>query len=205
MYPPPPELRWYDRYFPGGENALPPPETGENPVRGITLAGVINKKTGKLEALPQKTLEAAVSGYDLALLEGDGSRNLPLKGWADHEPVVPPCTAVTIGVIPVTPVGETVSRDIIFRLPRFLRLSGAQEGSPVTPGHLAAVITGKTGERGLFSAALGRKLLVINQVEDEARREQAREIVARLPEAFLAGLEGIVAGSVRQDRAEVLR
>jgi probable selenium-dependent hydroxylase accessory protein YqeC len=200
MYPPSPELRHCDRYFPGGKIPAPPRP-------GVTLAGVLNKETGKLE--PPGELEALVSRYDLTLLEGDGSGGLPLKGWADHEPVVPPYTAVTVGVIPVTPLGEKASAGIIFRLPRFTRLSGAHEGDTLTPAHLAGVITGNTGMpggggRGLFSAARGKKLLFFNQVEDEARLDQARATATLLPEDFTAGLAGIIAGSVERDRAEVL-
>jgi probable selenium-dependent hydroxylase accessory protein YqeC len=208
MYPPPPELRWYDRYF-SGQGLLP--EAG---APGISLAGVFNKNTGKLEALPGDALALLIPGYDLTLLEGDGARGLPLKGWAAHEPQVPPCTSVTIGVIPLLPPGKKVSKELVFRLPRFKDLSGAEEGDSLEPAHLAAVIGGPAGTpdsggqrkgRGLFAAARGRKLLFFNQVEDDARREQARAILALLPEAFRAGLAGIIAGSVMQDRAEALQ
>jgi probable selenium-dependent hydroxylase accessory protein YqeC len=208
MYPPPPEQRRYDRYFSGGEGASFSPDgresPGGTPPAGITLAGILNEETGKLEALPPALLEQIVSGYELALLEGDGSQGLPLKGWADHEPVVPSCATLTVGVIPITPLGKKVSGDTVFRLPQFIRLSGAKEGEALTPAHLAAVITGNAGERGLFSAAQGRKLLFINQADGPARRKQAREVMARLPKAFLAGLAGIIAGSVTEDRIEVL-
>jgi probable selenium-dependent hydroxylase accessory protein YqeC len=201
MYPPSPELRRYDRCFFGGEAPFVP-DGPEGP--GICLAGVLNEETGKLEALPPDLLARIIHGYDLALLEGDGSRGLPLKGWAAYEPVVPPFTSVTIGIIPVTPLGEKVSEHIVFRLPQFVRLSGAREGQTITPAHLASVITGRAGERGLFSAARGKKLLFINQVEDPARLKQARQVAAQLPGEFLSGLAGIIAGSVKQDRAEVL-
>jgi probable selenium-dependent hydroxylase accessory protein YqeC len=197
MYPPPPELHRYDRYISGETPGGIPPE-------GITLAGRLNKHTGKLEALPPELLGRMVFGYDLALLEGDGSQGLPLKGWADHEPVVPPFTTVTAGVIPAAPLGQKVSPEIIFRLPQFLRLSGAEEGERITPAHLAALISGGgRGGRSLFSAARGRTLLFINQVEDEARRKAARETAALLPPEFLSGLAGIIAGSVKRDLAEV--
>jgi probable selenium-dependent hydroxylase accessory protein YqeC len=175
-----------------------------SPVRaGITLAGLLNPGTGKLEALPPGVLENMVPAYDLVLLEGDGSRGLPLKGWADHEPVVPPCTSATIALIPISVLGEKISGETVFRLPQFLALSGAGEGDTITTGHLAAVITGG-GARGLLSAARGKKLIFINQAEGKRRREQARELAARLSNDVLSGLEGIIAGSVERDQVEVL-
>jgi probable selenium-dependent hydroxylase accessory protein YqeC len=224
MYPPPPEQRRWDRCFfgappfppdkaqgAGGAGAFLPPE-GETIPGGICLAGILNRETGKLEALPPDLLAQALSRYDLTLLEGDGSRGLPLKGWADHEPVVPPDTTVTVGIIPITPLGRQASPDLVLRLPQFTRLTGAREGQPISPAHLAAAITGKGGtaggtpdRRGLFYAARGKKLLFINQAEGPARREQARELAARLPREFRAGLAGIIAGSVQEDRVEVLQ
>ncbi|MDR2739522.1 MAG: putative selenium-dependent hydroxylase accessory protein YqeC [Treponema sp.] len=212
MYPPPPEARWYDYYFSGREAAGFSP--GKDPGRGISLAGVLNEGTDKLEALPLEVLEKIVPAYDLILLEGDGSRGLPLKGWADHEPVVPPYTSVSIGIISIVPLGKKLSERIVFRLSRFTRLSGAKEGETLSPSHLAAVIagpagtagrgSGNNGARSLFSAARGKKLLFINQVEDEVRRKQARQLISCLPGDFRAGLAGIIAGSVEQDKMEVL-
>jgi probable selenium-dependent hydroxylase accessory protein YqeC len=163
MYPPPKEGRQYDHAYFTGEAA----EGG--PLAGISLAGLLNRETGKLEALPVEVLKTMIAGYDLALLEGDGSRGLPLKGWAAHEPVVPPYTTVSIGVIPVSPLGKKVSAEIVFRIPQFTALCGAEEGDTLKAGCLAAVITagagGKTGTggRGLFAAARGKKILFINR------------------------------------------
>jgi hypothetical protein len=203
------------------------PTTKMYPLPGIpawvSLAGLLNRETGKLEALPAELLERLIPGYDLVLLEGDGSRGLPLKGWAEHEPVVPPYTTLCIGVIPLSPLGKKITPEIVFRLPLFRALCGAAEGDTLCPAHLAAVITaggraepsgglggagadeGAGGGKGLFAAARGRKLLFINQVEDERRRRQARELAALLPDDFMAGLEGIICGSVELDQVEVLQ
>jgi probable selenium-dependent hydroxylase accessory protein YqeC len=214
MRPPPPEARWYDYYFSGPDAAAFSSRSGEGPGAGISLAGVLNEGTGKLEALPLEVLEKMAPAYDLVLLEGDGSRGLPLKGWADHEPVVPPYTSVSIGIISIAPLGKKLSERMVFRLSRFTRLSGAKEGETLSPAHLAAVIAGPAGtpggengknvERSLFSAARGKKLLFINQVEGEVRLKQARHLVSCLPGDFRAGLAGIIAGSVEQNRVEIL-
>jgi probable selenium-dependent hydroxylase accessory protein YqeC len=196
MFLPPRE--YYDHYFPSGVGFAVPPGGG------ISLAGSVNPGTGKLEALPPGLLAAMVPGYDLVLLEGDGSRGLPLKGWAEHEPVVPPYTTLSVGVIPISPLGEKVSEATVFRLPQFTRLTGAGEGDTIRAAHLAALITGNGRGRGLFYAARGEKLLFINQVEGGPRREAARNLAASLPAGFLAGLGGIIAGSVEGDCLEVL-
>jgi probable selenium-dependent hydroxylase accessory protein YqeC len=204
MYPPPPSYYDHGRF---SEAAFPPGPGGEAP-EGISLAGSLNRETGKLEALRPEFLEGLIPGYDLVLLEGDGSRGLPLKGWADHEPVVPPYTTVSVAVIPISPLGKRVSPDLVFRLPRFTALTGAAEGDTLGPAHLAALITGRAGPgggRGLLDAARGERLLFINQAETGEQREQARELAALLPDDLTRGLAGILSGSVFLDQVEVLR
>jgi probable selenium-dependent hydroxylase accessory protein YqeC len=177
----------------------PPAET----IPGVETAGTLNRATGKLEALPPEELERTAPAYDLVLIEGDGSRGLPLKGWAPGEPVVPAFSGFTAGILPLRPLGEEVSERIIHRLPLFCRLSGAGEGDTLTAEHLVRVITGCPDAPGLFAAARGEKILIFNQIEDDAALLKAGEIAARLPEAFRSGLCAVLAGSVRLDRVKI--
>jgi probable selenium-dependent hydroxylase accessory protein YqeC len=186
----------YDHYCNGTPSV---PGTPHGTESGITLAGLFNEETGKLESLPIDELERIVPEYDLVLIEGDGSRGLPLKAWADHEPMVPLFTAITVGILPLWPLGMRVSESIVHRLPLFSLLSGAKEGEIIKPEHLVRVITGTPNARGLFAAAQGRKILFLNQVEDDKTLRLTRELVSLLGEDFRADLAGIIAGSVRQD------
>ena len=198
MFVPSLEEGLYNHLFISGE--LPP-----SPVPGVTLAGVLNKASGKLESFSQETLEKLVSGYDLVLIEGDGSRGLPLKAWGENEPVVPVFTDLTIGMLPLTSIGKPVSENLVHRLPLFTKLSGAVPGENIKTEHVLRIITGGaagTGENtppGLFAKAKGKKLLFFNQAENEGALEQAREIAEKLPAGFRSALGGIIAGSVKDD------
>ncbi|MDR2479203.1 MAG: putative selenium-dependent hydroxylase accessory protein YqeC [Treponema sp.] len=186
----------FDRFCNGTPGAALP---------GVTLAGRFNEASGKLESLEPPVLERIAPGYDLVLVEGDGSKGLPLKGWAEHEPVVPQCTAATVGVIPLWPLGRPASSAIIHRLPLFCALSGAEPEELLGAAHIAAVICGfrQHGEavpaKSLFSAARGKKILFFNQIENETAMRYAQEVTALLPPAFCSGLEHIIAGSVREN------
>lgn len=194
---PPAETRDYFRDY-GETRRYPPPSAG------ITVAGV--RQEQKLLAIPPDVLEEIVSDFDATLIEGDGSRMRPLKGWAEYEPVVPPCTTATVGILPLWTIGKPVSEDIIHRLPFFTALTSARPGETITPGHLVSVITGNypAPGKGLFSAALGKRVLFFNQVETAALRRTAQEVVSLLPRPFLAGMYGIIAGSVHAGTAEVI-
>jgi probable selenium-dependent hydroxylase accessory protein YqeC len=191
-----------------GRRVLVAPSTKMYPpgeaIPGVETAGRLNRATGKLEVLPPEELERTASSYDLVLIEGDGSRGLPLKGWAPGEPVVPAFTAFTVGVIPLRPLGEKVSEGIIHRLPAFCRLSGAGEGEILGAEHLVRVITGRRDAPGLFAAARGKKILIFNQIEDDAALLKAGEMTALLPGTFRSGLFAVLAGSVKLDRVQVL-
>ena len=191
MLVPPPEEKFYDRYIDG----IPTP-----PVPGVTLAGCFNEATGKLESLPLPALSEIISPYDLVLIEGDGSRGLPLKAWADYEPVVPAFTTLTVGVLPLWPLGKPISESLIHRLPLFLSLTGASVGETLKPEHIAALITGCAGKEevpGLFTKARGKRILFFNQIEDDGALRQAREVTGLLPASFRESLGGILAGSAR--------
>ncbi|MCL2842770.1 MAG: selenium cofactor biosynthesis protein YqeC [Oscillospiraceae bacterium] len=124
---------------------------------------------GKITAPPIRELATATTEFDLILLECDGSRGLPLKGWAEHEPVVPTFATVTVSILPIWPLGQPVGPQLIHREAAFCALTGAALGKPVTIQHLAAVIR---HPNGLFQNAHGRNVLCLN-VRTQAEHEQA--------------------------------
>jgi probable selenium-dependent hydroxylase accessory protein YqeC len=170
------------------------------------LTGIPHEAAGKLESLPLDILAQRVPWFDQILIEGDGSRTLPLKAWAAYEPVVPPYTSLTIGILPLWTLGMPVSETLVHRLPLFTALTGAQPGDAISLHHLASVITGNfpNQDKGLFSAAQGKRILFFNQIESPMALAQAQELVSLLPSGFLAGLHRIIAGSIQQNQGLVL-
>jgi probable selenium-dependent hydroxylase accessory protein YqeC len=138
---------------------------------------------------------------------------LPLKGWAAHEPVITASTTLTVGVLPLWPLGRAVSVGLVHRLPLFTAIIGAVAGVAVTHANYAALIAGQperadaarlAGAHTLFAVSKGARVLFFNQVEDERTMDSARELAAILPSGFRAGLDGIIAGSIQRDYVEVL-
>lgn len=170
---------------------------------GVTLAGS-KDPSGKLKGLPAGMLERVAPLYQKVLIEGDGSRTCPLKGWESYEPVVPDFTTMTIGVIPIWQVGGVVSKESVHRLPLFTKLTGARVGDTITLQHVAHAIAGREGCRSLMSEAKGRRVVFINQVENNEELGKAVELLSLLPETFLHRLDILVAGSVWLNTGEVL-
>ncbi len=161
------------------------------------------RDTGKLCAVDKKQLHAATKKYSLTLLESDGSRNLPLKGWAPYEPVVPTFTTVTVGIIPIWPIGKPAGEHLIHRFPLFSSLTGILPEQIITPSHLVKAITG-TQEKGLFSTAVGRKVLFFSQVETSEAFSTAQKLASLLPKSFTNELHTIVAGSAKNGTGKSL-
>ena len=93
---------------------------------------------GKLTA-PTCTIATLRALADYVLVEADGSRQLPLKAHAPHEPVIPPETAQTICVVGASGFGRPIC-DVVHRPELFCRLTGADPHDPVTPALAAHAV-----------------------------------------------------------------
>ena len=181
-----------------GKTVLISPTTKMYPLNVGTAdcIGVPNHQTGKLEALPPDELASLAPRYDIVLLEADGSRSLPCKGWLEDEPVVPGYCTHTVGVVTLSALGKPATGERVHNLPQFLALTGLREGQEITMQALRDMVC---APQGMFKNSAGQRILLVNQVEDEptacAAREFLQGIKARRPGFF----ERLLFGSVYQD------
>ncbi|MEA4910366.1 MAG: selenium cofactor biosynthesis protein YqeC [Anaerolineaceae bacterium] len=120
-------------------------------------------------------------GYSL-LVEADGSRRLPLKAPAAHEPVIPAWSDPVVVSAGLSGLEKTLSSDVVHRPEQFARLSGLQLGNQITPealGHVLAAAEG--GKKGIPAGA--RCVAFLNHANDPSRQEDAL----------------VIAGMIRQD------
>lgn len=134
------------------------------PAVGVQCLGILNRGNGKLEALPDELLAQLAPQYDVVLIEADGSRGLPCKGWLANEPVIPPYCTHTVGIVTLNALNKPASADVVLRLPQFLKLTGLQQGDTITLDALTAMVC-NTG--GMFQHSRGKQSLFVNQAEDE--------------------------------------
>lgn len=167
------------------------------PLPGIQAAGRLDPETGKLTAPPAESLERLARGYDLVLMEADGSRGLPCKGWLENEPVVPEFASRTLGVVTTRALGLAADESRVLRLPEFLALTGLEAGAPITLEALAAMVC---ADDGMFKGSWGRRVLLINAAEEPGRMAQAEALAQTLQKRYPECIERIYAGSARQNR-----
>ncbi|MDL2325232.1 putative selenium-dependent hydroxylase accessory protein YqeC [Ruminococcaceae bacterium OttesenSCG-928-A16] len=172
------------------------------PAPGTVCAGQLNPATGKLEAFAEGELATLCKPYPLVLIEADGSRGLPCKGWAANEPVVPAFTTTTVGVLTLGGLHKPATKGIVLRLPQFLALTGLQKGQPITLAALAAMASSPAG---MFKNAKGTLALVINQAETPPQIELANQLVQHIKQQNPGLIGRYIIGSAQQNRWQLAR
>jgi len=163
------------------------------PQTGLQCLGQLNKKNGKLEALPEHILVEMIPHYDIVLMEADGSRLLPCKGWLDNEPVVNSTSTHTIGVVTMNALGKPVSEKTVHHLPEFLALTGLNEGDIITEKAIEDMIC---LPEGMFKKSAGKQYLLVNQVEYEATKHIANVFLQAIKSKHPNRFKRLIYGSV---------
>jgi len=133
------------------------------PQKGVTVVSRdINYNNEKLIGVNDKDLDQIVNDFDLTIIEADGSRNLPLKGWKDHEPVILSRTNKTIGIIPIDVLFKKIHENSIYEFEEFKKLINNVE-------FLDCEAIGKicSNRNGLFKNSKGNLYLYINKADTE--------------------------------------
>lgn len=168
------------------------------PKPGIQCAGEYHPETQKLHSLPPEVLAQIHPRYHLVLMEADGSRGLPCKGWLPYEPVVPSFATHTIGIITLGALGLPATETSVLRLPQFLALTGLARGAPIT---LEALAKMACAPEGMFRQRSGEVILFLNQVEDAQALQHARHFTVIIQSLYPGIVHRFVIGSVHQNHA----
>ncbi|MDR2574963.1 MAG: putative selenium-dependent hydroxylase accessory protein YqeC [Treponema sp.] len=169
---------------------------GHEPRTGVQCMGLLNRESGKLEALPEALLARLRTRYDIVLLEADGSRGLNCKGWLENEPVVPSYCTHTVGIVTMNALGKPAGETTVHRLPEFFALTGVGEGQTITLAALEAMVC---DPNGMFKNSAGQRYVVVNQAEDAAASRAALTFLQGIKEKYPARFEKLLYGSVHND------
>ncbi len=137
---------------------------------------------GKLAA-PGVSMEELTGLADYVLVEADGSRRLPLKAHAAHEPVIPDCSGQTVLVVGASGFGRPIA-EVVHRPEVFCGLLGCEPCDLATPERVA---------KALLAEGLGN-IVLVNQV-DTPRDWEAAELLASYIDV------SVVAGSLRKPQS----
>jgi len=110
------------------------------------------------------------------LIEADGSRQKPLKAWADHEPPIPEFVDHIVQVVGLSGLGKRLSDQTVHRADVFGKLSNLKTGELVTTDGLMKVLVHEDG--GLKNIPPGaRRSVLLNQADAPEAQSIARTMV----------------------------
>ena len=129
------------------------------------------------------------------LIEADGSRGKPLKGWAEHEPPIPSFVDLVVNVVGLQGVGQPLNDEHVHRAALFSRLSGLRIGETITPESLVRVLTHpESGIRNIPARA--RKTILLNKADTPALQSMARGLSQPLLDVY----DSLIISSLKQEQ-----
>lgn len=151
--------------------AAPSPNLAHGGALGTVWAEAFDETTGKLLGVDP---DAIPSGFELVLVEADGSAHRPLTAPRDYEPVIPPSTTTVLAVAGMDALGQPVSA--MHRPEVIAQLADVPVDALVTPRVIATVLSHPLGNtKGRPAAA--RVIYLLNK----ARLGNAAAVAALLP------------------------
>ncbi len=166
---------WVIRFF-----LAPPP-----PDRIVVGASCIDPCSRKLKGYSSESFSEILARvrekkvFDYILVEADGSRRLPVKAPADHEPVIPGGTDMVIGCIGLDCLGRPMDDETVHRPECFGAVTGLNFGDLILADHLVKLAASNLG---LFKNAGNhmKKILVFNKADTKELVDQGQALAARV-------------------------
>ncbi|MDQ2691444.1 MAG: selenium cofactor biosynthesis protein YqeC [Chloroflexota bacterium] len=173
-------------------------ETMQPDLNGVTLI------TGEVEGERTQPIDNSLlhwlheyCGYHAIplLIEADGSRGKPLKGWAHHEPPIPDFAELVVQVLGMAGLGKPLHEDYVHRPNIFSGLSSLKPDELIPPEAIIRVITHQQG--GLKNIPLSaRRVVLLNQADTPNLQSAGR----RLAQSLLSEFDAAIISSLAQER-----
>lgn len=168
--------------------------------KGIYIFGSSLNEAGKVVGLDSNTIETVSESFNYTLIEADGSKMKPIKGWGINEPVIYQKTNKTIGILDVKTIGKSINNTNVHRLEEFLKLTNSTINETINIQHLISLIL---HPNGLFKNALGEKILFINKVENTDELLLANKLLEAVLEKSNVCFSKVIIGSLMSKKYQL--
>jgi molybdenum cofactor cytidylyltransferase len=129
------------------------------------------------------------------LIEADGSRQRPLKAWAEHEPPIPAFVNHVVLVTGLSGLGNPLNDEFVHRPELFINLSGLNTGEPVDTHALTRVLLhDKGGLKNIPQHA--RRSVLLNQADIPALQASAHTMA----QPVLSTFDSVIIASLEQKK-----
>jgi len=129
------------------------------------------------------------------LIEADGSRQKPLKAWAEHEPPIPGFVNEVVHIVGLSCLGKSLNEENIHRPEIFSKLSGLRIEEQITQNALIKVVTHTEG--GLKNIPTNaKKTIVLNQADTP----ELQSIAHGMSHSLLSSFHSVIVASLKQEK-----
>ncbi|APQ75536.1 selenium cofactor biosynthesis protein YqeC [Clostridium botulinum] len=162
---------------------------------GVYVYGKFINSDNKLIGFSKNFLDEKFKYFDYSILEADGSKKKPIKGWRDDEPVICKNTNKTIGVLDITCINKIINDFNVHRVSYFLKITNGKLGEKISIPMISSLVTHPLG---LFKGSLGERILFINKVENQHNIFLSYELIKHLLSISNPFIDKIVIGSLKE-------
>jgi molybdenum cofactor cytidylyltransferase len=164
---------------------------------GVTLlTGDIDetdRASGLIAKTPERILVLADRHHVPLLIEADGSRRLPLKAPASHEPPIPAFMDTVIVVAGLSALGKPLNSNWVHRPEIFADLSGLTLNETISPEALIRVLLHPAGGLKNFPKN-ARSVVLLNQADTSVLQSVGGSLAGEL----LSGYDIVVTAALAQ-------
>lgn len=156
-------------------------------------------ESGKVEGISPGFADSLYqeTDVDYLILEADGAAGRPVKGPADHEPVIPTSATVVVAMIGLEAMDKPLEKKIVFRPEQFTKITGLDFGERITPDALVRIFQ---SPGGLFKGApvSAKRVAFLNKLDLLSNDEQAMELSHLLIKSPRPSVDLVVVGSIKK-------
>ena len=113
---------------------------------GAVVVGTSLISKERISGIDPEWIETLAKLAEVVLVEADGSRRRPIKGTADHEPLLPKDPTIVVAVGGIWALGKPVEDEFVHRPEIFSEITGVGPGHSITSRAFAtALVKGSLG------------------------------------------------------------
>ncbi len=149
----------------------------------------IKDKNEKISSVGNEIAEILIELCDFLLIEADGSKMLPLKAPASHEPVILKNTTMIVGVAGIDSIGRTI-KEICHRPEEVCNVLSKKADDIIKEKDIATLLSSKEGQKKYLDKCDNAQYrALINKVDDDELLLYAENICKYLCEE---GIQAVV-------------
>lgn len=130
---------------PAEDSLLETLDSNLNKFGHVSVGRNLQRSPGKLGGIDEHTLERCLKFAHHVVVEADGARGRSIKAPEEWEPVIPRQTDLVVVVVGLDCLGKPVTRENVFRLEKFVSITGVHKNQTITPEAVAILLSHPLG------------------------------------------------------------